>query len=318
MRKKAKVIYTFLLSLSIIFSGCMQRQLNLLLHIKKGDSYRLEIDKNEKVVYDIKGEKTELESKMKTAYLCHVTSVDDNKNAELTVTFDTINIRNNNANNGQTLINNSPTMVRDTDKLSQVYSALIGKSFKVKVGEYGKVKQIIGMDELFKEILDELNITDKQEREEIKKDMKQNFGDKELTTRIGRITSFYPNTQVRIEDTWKKTVDISDRFPVESENEYKLRDSSDGTAEIEVKGKVRSKEGTDPIFMDNIKITYEDIDGTESGTISVNEESGLIRRAEMQSKYSGKIKYTSSDPNMGTQAFPISVEEKTMVNVLRQ
>lgn len=317
MKKRIQILYIFLLSLSIIFSGCMQKSVNLLLNLKKGDSYKVETDRSEKVVYDIKGEKTEVESKIKTSYLCHVTDIDDNKNAEIKVTFDAISIKNN-VDNGQTFVNNSPTMAKDTDKLSKVYSALIGKSFRVKMGEYGKVKQIIGMDELFKGVLDELNIKDKKEQEEIKKDMKQNFGDEELTKRIERITSLYPNKQVKMDDAWDKKVDVSDRFPVEAESKYKLKDTSDGTSEITVEGKIKNKEGAEPIIMNNIKITYEDIQGTQKGTLSVNEETGLIKRAEMENKYAGKIKYVSDDPNMGSQAFPISIEEKMTVNVLRQ
>ncbi|MFU0825756.1 DUF6263 family protein [Clostridium sp.] len=317
MKKRMKILCVFFLSLSIIFSGCMQKSVGLLLHLKKGDSYKLETDRTEKVVYNVAGEKIETESKVKTSYLCHVTNVDDNKNAEIKVTFDSINIKNT-MENGQTLINNSPTMAKDTDKLSKIYSTLIGKSFKVKIGEYGKVKQIIGMDELVKGVLDELNIKDENERKEIKEDMKQNFGDEELTKRIERISSFYPEKEVKMGDTWKQRVEVSDRFPVEAGSEYKLKDTADGTSEITVEGKIKSKENAEPIIINNIKITYEEITGEQKGNISVNEDTGLIKRAEMENKYSGRVKYASDDPNMGPQIYPITVEEKITVNVLRQ
>lgn len=317
MKKRMKMLCVFFLSLSIIFSGCMQKTVSLRLHLKKGDSYKLETDRTEKVVYNVAGEKTETEAKVKISYLCHVTNIDDNKNAEIKVTFDSINIKNT-MDNGQTFTSNSPTMAKDTDKLSKIYSTLIGKSFKVKIGEYGKVKQIVGIDELVKTILDELNIKDENEMKEIKEDMKQNFGDEELTKRIERISSLYPEKEVKIDDTWKKKIEISDRFPVEAESEYKLKDTADGTSEITVEGKIKSKENAEPIIINEIKITYEEIKGEQKGTISVNEETGLIKRAEMENKYSGKVKYSSDDPNMGAQIYPISVEEKITINVLRQ
>lgn len=317
MKKGIKMLYVFIIILCIALTGCMQKPIKITFSPKKGDSYKLEIDKNETVVYSINGEKKELESKVKTSYLCHVTNIDDNKNSEIKVVFDDINIKNN-IPSDQTLISNFPNNAKSTDKLSKIHSVLEGKSFSVKMGQFGKVKQITGIDEIAKSILQELNINNNEKEKEIKDIIKSNFTEEELMKMIERITYFYPNTAVKVNDSWNQKSDVSGNFQVESENEYKLKDSNDGTSEITIKGEIKDKKEADPIIIGNIKITYEDMKGTENGTISLNEENGIIKREEIESVYSGKIKCSSDDPNMGPQIFPISVNEKITVNVLRQ
>lgn len=317
MKKGIKVIYVFFITLCILLTGCMQKSVKITFNPKKGDSYKLEIDKNETVVYSINGEKKEVESKVKTSYLCHITNIDDNKNSEIKVVFDNINIKNS-IPSDQTLVMDFPNNAKNTDKLSKIHSVLEGKSFNVKIGEFGKVKQISGIDEIAKNVLQELNINDKEKEKEIKDIIKNNFGEEELMKAIERITYFYPNKAVKVGDSWNHEIDLSGNFQIESENEYKLRNSQDGTSEIKIKGDIKNKNEADPIIIGDAKITYEDMKGIESGTISLNEENGLIKREEIENVYSGKIKYSSDNPNMGSHSFPVSVNEKITVNVLRQ
>jgi hypothetical protein len=319
------------------------------------------VDRSEKITQDIKSGKTEIESKIRIGYLCHVSNIDENKNADIRVTFDTIDAKFTTG-NGQTDNNkqkegeeqkgksdqegntkekgnekksdsdkqqadssqkqppaeNKEALSQGMDKLSKVYTSLIGKSFNIKLGEYGRVKQVIGMDEVVNRIFTEMNIKDEKEKEEIKKVMKEQFGDEAITKRVERITAVYPNKDVKGGENWKEKRDISTQFPVEAENNYTLKESSDGTADITVDGQIKGKEEAEPTIIDNVKINYEDMKGTQKGNISLNEETGMIKMAEMESKFAGKMKFTSDDPNMGSMIFPISVEEKIRVNVLRQ
>lgn len=301
-----------------IFSGCMKKPVNVSLKLKKGDAYKLEIDKNEKVTQNIKGQKTDVESKSRISYLCHVANIDDNKNADIKVTFDSINMKNK-TDTGQTATSNDEkAMSQGIDKDSKIYTSLIGKSFRVKIGEYGKVKQVIGMDDVVNSIFTELNIKDESEKEGIKKIMKDEFGEEAITKRIERITSVYPNKTVKVGEVWKTKAPVSDKLPVEAENQYSLKESDQGTSEVLVESKIKTKENAEPVVVEKIKVNYEDIAGTQKGTITLNEKTGLIKRSELESDYSGKMRLYSEDPNVGAQIFPISVKEKTVVNVLRQ
>lgn len=358
--KKRGVCYILFLCICLLLNGCMNKPVNMTIKLKKGDSYKVEVDRSEKITQSIKGGQLHIDSKIKVGYLCSVTNIDDNKNADMRVTFDTIEVKATTS-NGQTSNNkqegnaeqgsdnekkdtdeqnddkkqesaqqetpsnqkqlpdeNKEALSQGMDKFSKIYTSLIGKSFDVKIGQYGKVKQVTGMDEIVSKIFTEMNIKDEKEKEDIKKAMKEQFGDDAITKRIERITAVYPNKDVTMGQDWQEKRDISTQFPVEAENKYSLKESSDGTSDISLEGELKEKEEAEPTVIDNIKVSYEDMKGTQKGNISINEETGMIKRAEIESKFSGKMKYTSDDPNMGSMIFPITVEEKTRVNVLRQ
>jgi len=315
--KKNKGFYIILICSILFLNGCIKKSVDISLKLKKGNLYKVEVDLKEKVSQKIKDSSLELETKSKMGYLCNVTNVDKNKNADIKVTFDSIDIKSSTP-NGQTPINSQQVASQTSDKLSKVYAAFVGKSFNVKIGEYGKVKQVVGMDDVVNNVFTELNIKDEKEKEDIKKVIKSKFGEEVITKSIETITSVYPNNKVKVGENWQQKVAISDQFPIEAERKYNLKESADGTSEITVDSQIKGKEDAEPKITDNLKITYEEIKGTEKGVINLNEENGLVKNAEMEVQFSGKMKLYSDDPNLGTQTFPISYTEKTVVNVLRQ
>lgn len=315
--KKKKVAYFLIICCILSLCGCIKKSVSISLKLKKGDSYKIEMDRREKVTQKIKDSSLEVETKSKISYLCNVTNVDSNKNADIKVTFDAIDIKDN-VLGGQTPVAKQKETPENPDTMAKVYSAFLGKSFSVKIGEYGKVKQIIGMDEIVKSIFEELNIKEEKEKEDIKKIIKEKFGEEALTKRIEEVTSVYPNKKVKVGESWDKKVDLSNQIPVEAENKYTLKESEDKTSEITVEAKIKNKEDGEPVIIDKIKITYEEIKGTEKGVINLNEETGFIKHTELEREFSGKMKLYSEDPNLGSQTFPIEVKGKTVVNVLRQ
>lgn len=315
--KKNIRLYSILICSLLLLSGCMKKSVDISLKLKKGNLYKVEVDIKEKVSQKIKDTNLELETKSKMGYLCNVINVDKNKNADIKVTFDSIDIKSTTP-NGQTPANSQQVASETSDKLSKVYAAFVGKSFNVKIGEYGKVKQVVGMDDVVNNVFTELNIKDEKEKEDIKKVIKAKFGEEVITKSIETITSVYPNNKVKVGNSWQQKVSISDQFPVEAERKYNLKESADGTSEITVDSQIKGKEDAEPKVTDSLKITYEEIKGTEKGVINLNEETGIVKTAEMQVQFSGKMKLYSDDPNLGTQTFPISYSEKTVVNVLRQ
>lgn len=315
--KNRRRVLIFLVCMVFVFTGCIKRSVMLSLDLKKGNLYKVEIDRKNKITENINNEKVEVECKIKTAYLCNVVNRDDNKNSEIKVTIDSINI-NHSENKGQKNVEIYNNVTENWNKLLEIYSVFVGKSFKVKIGQYGKVKAIIGIEDLMKNVLKELNIKDEKEREEVKNAINTEFGDKAILKRIERVTAVYPNKKVKVGDTWKKKTSASDKFPVESENSYKLKESEDGTSEIEVQSNIKINNNVEPIIKDGMKIIYEDINGSEKGVTNINEDTGFIKSTESESKYSGNIKILSEDASKGTQIVPINIYEKYIINVLSQ
>lgn len=313
MKRKRLGFIIFVLISMILFNGCIQKKVKPSLKLKKGDSFKIDMLFEQKVTQEIEDRKTQVDSRYNIGYSCFVTDVDENKNSTIQVSFDSLNVKSV-ANNGQTLEYNSGDPTTHIDDLSKVYSALVGEKFTVKVSEDGKIKEVIGIDKIIEKVLKELNIKDNKQKEEIQKMIVEQFGDEALKKQVENITSVYPDEPVKMGDTWEKKTDISAEYPLQAESKYTLKESKDGMSEIMVDSKVKTKEDAKPLILENIKISYE-IEGTQKGTLNVDEESGITKHVEMTHAYSGKIKFTSEDPNIGAQIFPMSVEGRTIISV---
>lgn len=313
MKIKKRSFIIFILISMILFNGCIQKKVKPSLNLKKGDSFKIDMLFEQKVTQEIKDRKTQVDSKHNIGYSCFVTDVDENKNSTIQVSFDSLNIKSV-ANNGQTLEYNSGDPTSDMNDFSKVYSTLVGKKITVKVSQDGKVKEVMGVDKIIDEVLKELNIKNNKEEEEIQKMIVEQFGDEALRKQVENITSVYPDEPVKVGDSWEKKTDVSSEYPLQAESKYTLKESKDGMSEIMVESKVKTKDDAEPLILGNIKISY-DIEGTQKGTLNVDEESGITKHVEMTHEYSGKIKFTSEDPNIGAQTFPMTAEGRTVISI---
>lgn len=313
MKTKRVGFIIFVLISMILFNGCIQKKVKLSLNLKKGDYFKINMLFEQKVTEEIKDRKTQVDSGYNIGCSCFVTDVDENKNSTIQVSFDSLNMKSV-TNNGQTLEYNSGDPTADMNDLNKVYSTLIGKKITVKVSQDGKVKEVMGIDKIIDEVLKELNIKNNKQEEEIQKMIVEQFGDEALKKQVENITSVYPDEPVKVGDTWEKKTDISSEYPLQAESKYTLKESKDGMSEIMVESKVKTKDDAEPLILGNIKISY-DIEGTQNGTLNVDEESGITKHVEMNHKYSGKIKFTSEDPNIGAQTFPMTVEGRTVISI---
>lgn len=310
---KYKKIYLIIVCLTIIttlFMGCRKNSAEISLKLKKGDSFKIEVSNDEK----IKLKECEIKSKCKSSYLCEVTNVDESKNADIKVTLDNINLKIDNPTCEKFMTNIFPI----NKELNKIYSIIIGESFKVKIGEYGNVKSIIGIDKLVKNVLKTMNVKDKKLEKQLKDCMKKEFGEDILTKKIETFTSVYPKERVNVNKPWDNKMDVDIVFDMGVNNKYVLKESRDNVDKISIKGKIISKENCEPIIIDKMKVYYDDITGTQDGSVSVNEDTGLIRKGEFKKVFNGDLKILEDDPNIGIKKIPINIKNNITVNVLMQ
>lgn len=313
MKKKIIYFISFILIGITVFSGCITREINLSLNLKKGDTYKINMIVEQKINQDINDKKVQVEYKHNFAYSCFVTEVNENKDATVKVTFDSLNTKLM-SNKGQTLEYTSGDKTEDVDKIDKVYSVMAGKSFDIKISSDGKVKEVLGIDEVIKKVIKELKLTDEKEVQEAEKIITDQFGYDFLKKQIESITEVYSDEAVKVGDTWKGEGEIPGEYPLESENKYTLKESKDEISEVEFSSNIKTKEGMEPVILGDTKINYE-LKGTQKGILNISEKTGVIKQFEMDYKYTGDMIFSSQDPNVGFKKFPITLEGKTTINI---
>lgn len=297
----------------LLISGCMETKTDLSLKLKKGDSYKINRVIEEKIVENSGEAKVEVNYKYNSSYSSYVTDVDKNDNATMQITFDSLSVKTM-GNNGQTLEYDSGDPNFDKSELNKIYEILPGKSFSVKISPDGRLKDIIGIDELMETVLKELNIKDEREKQKIQEIMVDEFEKEGMKSKVENITSVYYNEKVKVGEIWESESYAMGGYPLEVNSEYTLNDKKDGILEVGVKSKVNTKEDEKSVNLNTIKLEY-DIKGEQKGIFNIDEKMGLPKHIKINYKYDGEVKVISEDPNIGSKKIPIIVEGNTIVNI---
>ncbi|GAB6150120.1 hypothetical protein Z965_01330 [Clostridium novyi A str. BKT29909] len=310
--KKKLIFLILMVYLCSILSGCVKMSKKMTLELKKGEAFRMQIDGDK----SFKGPSSEsIELKSREAFLCSVNDVNNAKDMEMKVTIDSIDI---------------DADIKGKDYLKKylsdigiflegdksIYSKFLGKSFKVKLTENGKVEKVMGIDDIGNAVLKEEQ--DPKKKELIKNFIKKELSEEVLEEKIQRIIGFYSDKKVDIGDKWEKTNKVLANLPVDVDEKYTLKERKEGTTDIIVNGEIKKRESAQPVKADDVEISYEDIKGKEKGTITIGQENKMIKTEELDSEYEGKIKIMFKDPSKGAEYVPVSAKEKITVNVLKQ
>lgn len=280
------------------------------LRLKKGEAFRMQIDGTR----SFKGSSNEaIEIKSREAFLCNVNDVNDAKDMEIKVTIDSVDVDIKGKDYLKKYLSDTGIFLEGDNS---IYSKFLGKSFKVKLTENGKVEKVMGIDDIGNAILKEEQ--DPKKKELIKSFIKKEFSEEVLQEKIQRIIGFYSDKKVEVGDEWSKTNKVLVSAPIDVDEKYTLKERKEGTTDIVVNGEIKKRESSEIIKVDDIEISYEDIKGKEKGIITIGQENKMIKTEELDSEYKGKIKIMFKDPNKGAEYVPISAKEKININVLKQ
>jgi hypothetical protein len=129
---------------------------------------------------------------------------------------------------------------------------------------------------------------------------------------IEEMLAIYPGKIVDVNDTWKRETAVLRRYPIITEDTFRLKSRRRRVATIEVKSKIKPNTEAKPESMGIASVGYE-FNGTQEGLIELKERSGLIKKSTLKKKASGfmKMSITMGGDNPSEIVTPIEFEEVT-------
>ncbi len=161
------------------------------------------------------------------------------------------------------------------------YRALIGKSFRVKVSSAGKDVELSGTDSIVQNVL--RNIARKKEFTGIDKNtleqLIQNFFNPEdFKKSFEKLFEIFPSKSISVGESWEISRNTSEPIPAKVLNKFQLQKVSGDTLFVQLNSKVGfGKPQTQPN-----QPSIQDIRGTQSGTLYINKNTGLIFYGKIQ------------------------------------
>ncbi len=289
MRKIAGTVL-IILSLLALLSSCAPmasvETIRLRYNLQRGQTYPLRMNMEQKISQTLMGQEIAIQQTLGLDAHYDIQDVDAQGNMTAQVTVDTLRYR---MESPMGTIEYDSQKPETADPTTQIFSALVGAGFTMKMSPTGDVLEVSGVEEMVEDILERLD-TLGTPRDQLMQTLGQWLDEKGLVQITGLNTTIYPDHPVAEGESWSK--ETSQRgmgeMALNIHNTWTLRSCQGEVCTIELRSTAQSAAGAAPIEMMGIQISY-DIGGNQGGTVQIDRDTGWIIHAELEQNFEGKV-----------------------------
>ena len=273
------------------------------LKLQKGKKYYLRMITEAKTSYTIMGREQPMEEVSGFGYNFDVNDIDMNGNAWVTCTFDWIKL--NYEGSGGMIVYDSTQLFSPVAPAAKRLSLLLGARFQIITTPLGNVKQVNGLQRMFKKI--EKNIKKRSQERFLLESLKKQFSEKFIKEIFESPLAIYPETAVGVGDSWRKTVVTTRGQPIIVENIWTVKERKNGIAIIENNSNIKPDPNAKPIERGDTKTSHT-LSGKKHGLMEVEESTGLIRDSSLNLEMMGEMKVETTGKEAPERLIPVKIQ----------
>lgn len=282
---KFKKIVAALSVMAMLFTlaGC-KNATNLSLNVKKGDKYNIHEVVDQQATMTINNQDTKTNQVMDMNFAMDVQDVDKDKNVTMNYKYDSIKVSTESVGGKIEYDSKKPD---SKSPLGSIYGAIIGKSFTVKLSNKGQVLEVKGVDELLNSVVDKFP-GNAEQKKTLKATLADSFGDEAIKSMISQTMDYYPQNEIKTNDTWESKYNVKVMFPMTVNNKLKLLGEKDGLLNVDVQSTVAADTKDKPADFMGFKANVK-LNGDCKGTVDINKETGIMTKGNLTQTMSGDI-----------------------------
>ncbi|MCB9638619.1 MAG: hypothetical protein H6727_06900 [Myxococcales bacterium] len=271
----------------------------LQLHWKKGQAFKIYWNTEQVIDQVAMGQKTQIQQTIGTGYIFRTIDVKAGGIAKVEVLFKRIYFK------VQTIQGvfeyNSAKPPEKIPPLAQGFAALLGRRFVMEITSHGKVVGLEGVDKMLEDVMRSLQAGSPQQRAQLQMQLKQQFGNVALRQMMEQMMAIYPERSIKVGESWGKTLRMGGAVPMVLKRRWKLVALRGGFAFLRVNAQILPNKLGKPLRMGPLSLRYN-LAGNQTGTLFVQLESGFPLRGKSKQFLKGTIKVSSKTaklpPNM--------------------
>ncbi|MEO7394490.1 MAG: DUF6263 family protein, partial [Chitinophagaceae bacterium] len=156
--------------------------------------------------------------------------------------------------------------------LNSLLGAVKGRKFTLKVNAEGDVLEVTGLKDMAQSITDSMTYLDEKQKQEMMSKFSQQFNDQNIKDQFERVLYIFPNKEVKVGDSWKKTTKPGGMMGGQYNSTYTVK---------EIEG--------DMVILEEISTVEGIAEGTKmsgniNGTMIVDSKSGLVVSGDQDMK----------------------------------
>jgi hypothetical protein len=195
------------------------------------------------------------------------------------------------------------------DIVSAILAFIKNKSFLITMTKEGRIIQVKNLDTVFDDILDNNTKLVTAQRQQIKAQLMQAFGEKSFKSNFEMVTAIYPHTAVKTGDTWTVENQLETVMEGSLRTTYQYTEAADNYNMITGNGKMETADKDAYIQVNGMPVKYN-LSGTINSTIKVDNKTGWIIESKIGQNISGSAEI-KDNPNLpGGLTIPMVFESK--------
>ncbi len=284
MIMRFRVLSVLILSVTFFFVGCDSNKINLKFNPIAGKTYKLKQFTEQKIKQTMMGKEENVENKT-TMILSFFIKNKELENSIIDVSIDKITYE---------MTSEKMRMQFDSDNgdpdnmIARIFSGLIGKKLTLTIAPDGEILSVEGSEAIYETIVRGLSVPDEASRMQLRETLNQVIGEKAFKGNMGMITHIFPEKPVSVGGKWKNSAVLEQMVPTDVENTWELKNIHNGIATIMGNSTITADNVAPIADMTQMPTTY-DLHGTQTATVKVEEFTGWIIAAQMNSTIKGRI-----------------------------
>lgn len=294
--------------LSLIFTLALCNSLNaqtykLSLNLNKGKDYFQTMTSSISIKQAVAGKDININMDMVGGIKQTVTAV-ENGVYSIDVSYQEMAMKVNSINGSMELSDGKKATMDSV--ITALLNQMKNKSFQVKMDKQGKVLEIKNMEALFTGIFDGMKLPADQ-KEQIKTQLMQSYGDKGFRERMQAMSGFFPGKPIAKGETWSMETKLEGTVALDMKTVYKLEEVTPNAYIITSTASLGAEKGKETTTPNGIPMSF-DLNGSYTSKLTIDRKSGWMLEGSMNHEMKGAINMKKSEMIPEGMSIPMEVK----------
>lgn len=200
----------------------------------------------------------------------------------------------------------------ESDMVSQALAGMTKTFFQVEMAKNGKVNSVKNMDKVFAAAFEKFTQVSPEQKEQIKAQLSQSYGDKAIANSIETVTAIFPDKPVKVNDTWTISTGLSTAMAEATiSTTYKFVEEKPEYRKIHGDSKITAVKKDEYTMTNGMEMKF-DMEGTMTSDIKVDKTSGWILEANVVQNLNGTAHVKGNDQMPQGMTIPMKIKTEVL------
>ena len=287
---------------------CNAQRTELRLNLQKGNVYKQVTNAETTIVQDVGGQKLNITMAIEGTFSFLVTSVTD-AGYDMDAKFESLSMS---INTPQGSMDFSSERVDSTDVFSLILGSMINKVFKVAMTRSGEITWVGDVEKLWDGAIDQFPELSEIQRNQIKAQLLNAYGEKALKGNIEMVTAVYPDRAVRIGEKWTVNTNLESGMSAEVTSEYEFTKMTADHVFLKGASKIETSDKDAYIETNGMPMRYN-LKGKMTSEIRADRKTGWIEEARINQEIAGDTQIKDNPQIPGGMTIPMTMTSKISI-----